>query len=163
MRSRGKNQLFVWGDDPFDPSHNNANIHQAIVVGIKSRPVGLSTDDRTGQGVLDLAGNVREWCRDVWKVYPQVESGHDPVQVPASDSANSLFVIRGGSYNTPPETARSTWRSDLGGAESLEYKAKSDYFENDLGFRVVLEFIEVPEELVAHSESKAGSAGGRVR
>jgi len=159
-RSRGKNQLYVWGDNPL---HKNANIHQAIVVGIETLPVGLSTDDRTEQGVLDLAGNVREWCRDVWKIYPQVEPGRDPVQVPTSDDANPLFVIRGGSYNTPPETARSTWRSDLGGAESLEYKAKSDYYEKDLGFRVVLEILEVPENLIAHSESKTGSAGERAR
>jgi hypothetical protein len=73
-----------------------------------------------------------------------------------------LFAIRGGSYNTPPETARTTWRSNLGGAESLEYKAKSDYFEKDLGFRVVLEIVEVPAYLIAKSESKTGSAGERA-
>ena len=159
-RSRGKNRLYVWGDDPLP---KNANLHQAIVVGIETLPVGLSTDDRTEQGVLDLAGNVREWCRDVWKVYPQVEPGPDPVQVPTSDDANPLFAIRGGSYNTPPETARATWRSNLGGAESLEYKARSDYYEKDLGFRVVLEILEVPANLIAHSESKTGSAGERAQ
>ncbi len=159
-RSRGKNQLYVWGDDQLP---KNANVHQAIVVGIETLPVGLSTDDRTEQGVLDLAGNVREWCRDVWRVYPQVEPGPDPVQVPASDDANPLFAIRGGSYNTPPETARATWRSNLGGAESLEYKAKGDYSEKDLGFRVVLEILEVPENLIADSQSKTGSAGERAR
>ncbi len=144
-RSRGKNQLYVWGDGP---GPRNANVHQAIVVGIETLPVGLSTDDRTAQGVLDLAGNVREWCRDVWKIYPQVEPGRDPVQVPTSDDANPLFVIRGGSYNTPSETARVTWRSDLGGTESLEYKARNDYYEKDLGFRVVLEIVDVPEKLI---------------
>ena len=159
-RSRGQNRLYVWGDNQLP---KNANVHQAIVVGIETLPVGLSTDDRTEQGVLDLAGNVREWCRDVWKIYPQVEPGRDPVQVPASDDANPLFVIRGGSYNTPPETARATWRSDLRGAESLEYKARSDYHEKDLGFRVVLEILEIPENLIAHSGSKTGSAGERAQ
>ena len=81
------------------------------------------------------------------------------MQIPTGDDANPLFVIRGGSYNTPPETARTTWRSDLSGAESLEYKARNDYYEKDLGFRVVLEVIEVPANLIAHSESKTGSAG----
>ena len=159
-RSRGKNQLYVWGDNQLP---KKANVHKAIVVGIETLPVGFSTDDRTEQGVLDLAGNVREWCRDVWKFYPQVEPGTDPVQVPTSGDANPLFVIRGGSYNTPLETARSTWRSDLPGAESLEYKAKLDYYDLDLGFRVVLQVIEVPENLIAHSESKTGSAGERAR
>ncbi len=159
-RSRGNNRLYVWGDDPLP---KNANIHKAIVVGIETLPVGLSTDDRTEQGVLDLAGNVREWCRDEWKVYPQVEPGRDPGQIPTSADANPFFAIRGGSYNTPPETARTTWRSNLGGAESLEYKAKGDYSEKDLGFRVVLEILEVPENLIADSESKTGSAGERAR
>ena len=94
---------------------NLVNIHKPIVVGIETLPVGLSTDDRTEQGVLDLAGNVREWCRDVWKIYPQVEPGQDPVQDPASDDANPFYVIRGGSYDTPRETARTTWRPDLVG------------------------------------------------
>ena len=160
-RSRGKNQLYVWGDNLQFPK--NVNIQQAIVVGIETLPVGLSTDDRTEQGVLDLAGNVREWCRDVWKVYPQVESGRDPVQVPASDDANSLFVIRGGSYNTPRETARTTWRSDLPAPNRWNTRRRTITIENDLGFRVVLEIIEVPENLIAHSESKAGSAGERAR
>jgi eukaryotic-like serine/threonine-protein kinase len=159
-RSRGKNQLYVWSDNQLP---KNANVHKAIVVGIESQPVGFSTDDRTEQGVLDLAGNVREWCRDVWKIYPQVEPGPDPVQVPTSGDANPLFVIRGASYNTPPETARSTWRSDLPGAESLEYKARSDFYDFDLGFRVVLEILTVPENLITHSESKAGSTGERAR
>jgi serine/threonine protein kinase len=159
-RSRGKNQLYGWGDNL---SHKNVNVNRSIVAGIETRPVGLSTDDRNDQGVLDLAGNVREWCRDVWKIYPQVEPGSNPVQVSTSNDANALFVIRGGSYNTPPETARATWRSDLGGADSLEYKAKSDYYEKDLGFRVVLEVLEVPENLIAHAQSKNGSAGERAR
>jgi serine/threonine-protein kinase len=146
-RSRGKNQLYVWGVNELP---NNANLHQAIVVGIETWPVGLSTDDRTEQGVLDLAGNAREWCRDAWKFYPQVEPAQDPVQVPAKDDSNPLFVIRGGSYNTPPETARVTWRSDLPGADSLEYKAHKDFYENDLGFRIVLEIVEVPQKLIEH-------------
>ena len=158
-RSRGKKQLYVWGNDQLP---NNANVHQAIVDGIKTRPVGHSSDDRTEQGVLDLAGNVREWCRDVWKVYPQVEPGRDPVQVPTTDASSSLFVIRGGSYNTPPETARTTWRADLPGAESLEYKAKMNHYDLDLGFRVVLEILEVPENLFAHSQARSGSAGERA-
>ncbi len=157
-RSRGNKQLYVWGDNRLP---KNANVHQAIVAGIETQPVGLSTDDRTNQGVLDLAGNVREWCRDVWKTYPQVEPGPNPVQLPTSDDANPLFAIRGGSYNTPPETARTTWRGDIPGAESLEYKAKNDYYNFDLGFRVVLDIIEVPQNLIAYSQEKSGSAGER--
>jgi len=160
-RSRGQNQLYVWGNRQQFP--NLVNINKTIVVAIETLAVGLSTDDRTNEGVLDLAGNVREWCRDVWKIYPQVEPGRDPVQVAPGDDANALFVIRGGSYNTPRETARTTWRSDIPGAESLEYKAKSDHYDWDLGFRVVLPIVEVPESLIAHSAAKTGSAGERAQ
>jgi serine/threonine-protein kinase len=155
-RSRGKNQLYVWGNDP--AFNKKANIQRTIVEAIETLPVGHSTDDRTEQGVLDLAGNVREWCRDVWRIYPEVEPGIDPGQGHASDDANSLFVIRGGSYDAPRESARSTWRRDL---DKKEYRAKRDHYDFDLGFRVVLEILEIPEHLIAHSESKTGSAGER--
>jgi serine/threonine protein kinase/formylglycine-generating enzyme required for sulfatase activity len=157
-RSRGKHQLYVWGNNLQFP--NLVNIKKPVVVGIETLPVGLSTDDHTEQGVLDLAGNVREWCRDVWKVYPQVEPDRDPVQGSASEDENSFFVIRGGSYDTDRETARTTWRADVPGKA---YRAKNDYYELDLGFRVVLEVLEVPENLITHSESKAGSTGERAR
>jgi serine/threonine-protein kinase len=152
-RSQGKKQLYVWGANSFP---RNVNIHKPIVVGIETLPVGLSTDDRTEQGVLDLAGNVREWCRDVWKIYPRIEPALDPVQGASSDEPNPAYAIRGGSYSTPTETARATWRSDLPGAESLAYRAKNDDYALDLGFRVVLEILEIPEDLIAGSEFKGG-------
>ena len=74
-RSRGKNQLHVWADRPVAQECERSPGHR---LGIETRPVGNSTDDRTEQGVLDLAGNVREWCRDVWKVYPQIEPATRP-------------------------------------------------------------------------------------
>jgi serine/threonine-protein kinase len=160
-RSQGKKQLHVWGNDEWHSK--NVNLHKSIVVEIETRPVGRSKDDHTEQGVLDLAGNVREWCRDVWKLYPRVEPELDPVQLPSPDDANPTYVIRGGSYKTPPETARSTWRSDLGGTESLAYRAKNDDNDLDLGFRVVLEILEVPADLIAGSQSRGGSSGERGR
>jgi serine/threonine-protein kinase len=149
-RSRGKKRLHVWGDD--SPIKKNANVQKTIFEGIGTLPVRLSSDDRTEQGVHDLAGNVREWCRDQWKFYPEFESRRDPVQGPDSNDPNTLFVIRGGSYDAPHESARSTWRHD---------RAKSGDYDFDLGFRVVLEILEVPATLIAHSESKSRSAGER--
>jgi formylglycine-generating enzyme required for sulfatase activity len=159
-RSGGKNQLHVWGDQPQFPDH--VNINNPIVVGIETRPVGLSTRDRTAQGVLDLTGNVREWCRDVWKAYPQVEPARDPVERAASDDINPLFVIRGGSYDTDRETARVTWRSDLPGKA---YRMKENDYDLDLGFRVVLDVVALPAHLVAQPAAATGPApageGGR--
>jgi len=157
-RSRGKNQLYVWGNSQEFPKF--VNIKKPVVVGIETVPVGLSTDDRTKQGVLDLAGNVREWCRDIWKIYPEVEPARDPVHGPTIDDATAFYVIRGGSYETVRETARTTWRTDLVGKP---YRAKNHDYDFDLGFRVVLDILEVPDDLIAHSQSKADSAAERAR
>jgi serine/threonine-protein kinase len=155
-RSRGKNQLYVWGNDA--PVNKKANIQKTIVEAIETLPAGHSTDDRTEQGVLDMAGNVREWCRDEWRIYRKVEPEVDPNEGQGSDDPNALYVIRGGSYDAPREAARTTWRHDL---DKKEYRAKNDHYDFDLGFRVVLEILEVPERLIAHSEAKTRPAGER--
>jgi serine/threonine-protein kinase len=155
-RSRGNNQFYVWGNDPPFKIKKKVNINQIPFGRIDIWPVDLPTDDRTEQGVLSLAGNVREWCRDEWKFYGERES-KDPVQIPAGDNPNPLFVIRGASYDTPYETARTTWRRDR---EKKDYRAKNDHSDFDLGFRIVVEIIEVPDSQIARLTSEPGPAGG---
>jgi serine/threonine-protein kinase len=150
-RSRGTPQLYVWGNDPPYDRKKSVNINQAVPDGIKTARAGGSTDDHTEQGILDLAGNVREWCRDEWKGY-SAKFEKDPLRFPAIDDAATLFVIRGGSYLTLGETARTTWRHD---------KERKDFDDMDLGFRVVLEIIEAPDSSIAHSEKSTGTAGER--
>jgi len=161
-RSGGKKRLYVSGDQP----PKGANVHQIIYEEMTAtRPVDRSSDDCTIQGVLNLTGNVREWCRDVWDWYSIVSLPCDHVQVANSDDANPLYVIRGGSYDTPrPETARVTWRANVPGEKSVVYKARNSHTDPDLGFRVVVEhFVEVPENLMAHTESRLGSSGTGLR
>jgi len=57
-----------------------------VVVG--SFPVGASRD-----GVLDMAGNVMQWCTDWCRYYPEGDAT-DPVQTEPSHS----LVLRGGSW-----------------------------------------------------------------
>jgi hypothetical protein len=58
-------------------------------------------------GVLDLCGNVKEWCLDPWSPYPV--AGQDPRR--ASKEAKRL--LKGGGWNSDPETATVAYREFL--------------------------------------------------
>ncbi len=138
---RGENRVYPWGDDKPQPMvHGNfrapaeavdcnlpfrsEEASGTIVVG--SFPAGASRD-----GVMDLAGNVSEWCSDWLNPYaPDAQT--DPVsQVPANHRA-----IRGGSW----------------GYYGLSQRAKDREFNNPnypgyiyVGFRVVLPEASYPK------------------
>ncbi len=137
-RSRDRRRSgYVWSDPEALPSEM-ANVDLARLDPRLMRVKSYS-DDRTMQGIFDMAGNAREWCRDVHRPYldsrvPPV----DPVEAPREGETDPAFSIRGGSFLTPRETARVSFRSDL---PDLEYKARDrDRFE-DVGFRTVLEVV----------------------
>jgi len=132
-RSRETRKRYVWEGEEFD--QGNANVLSIEANIIKTVPVGSFSKDRTLQGVYDLAGNAREWCRDVWKPYSQ-GAARDPLVTSADSDPD--YVIRGGSCETPPETARTTYRSNTTG---VEYRAKNRASFPDVGFRVVLEVV----------------------
>jgi formylglycine-generating enzyme required for sulfatase activity len=90
-----------------------------------------------------MTGNVREWCRDVWRRYRSQVPEPDPVEKP-EEGEKPLYVIRGGSFATPTETARVTWRAH---SEGMEYRAPDDKAFVDVGFRVVLEVLTGPASL----------------
>lgn len=152
-RSRGKPRPYVWGDDEeqLKPVSGAANVG-----GVRDGPfpVGALTNnqDRTEQGIYDLAGNVREWCRDAWGGY-STDPQKDFVREPAEGDENPHYVIRGGSYITTTETARTTWRGR--GIGNAVYVMKDGGHEEDLGFRVVLEPLECPADLGAQPQTTA--------
>jgi formylglycine-generating enzyme required for sulfatase activity len=100
--------------------------------------VGDSDGDLTEQQVCDLAGNVREWCRDVWRKYEDNRDYFDPVETSGESQRNAEYVIRGGSYLTPIEMSRTTYRSSSG---QVPYRAKEDDAIEDVGFRLVIEVL----------------------
>jgi serine/threonine-protein kinase len=133
-RSRGLNKLYVWGNDT--PPGELASLN-----GLRGiQQVAHYPSDVTEQGIFDMAGNVQEWCRDIYKPYePGAPAQKDP-QDPPSDaqSDSSLMVVRGGSFGT-------------GLGDNVKTIAREGHLGNnvtrDLGFRIVIECPErIPEQ-----------------
>jgi len=75
-------------------------------------------------GIFDMHGNVAEFCEDWYGEYPA-----GPNVDPAGPGFGKGHVIRGGSWKSPPEGCRSSFRGGVwSGAKGAEY-----------GFRVVKE------------------------
>jgi glucan endo-1,3-alpha-glucosidase len=101
---RGEGREYPWGDDKPQPGVHgnftgrqtleeiNPNLrstfaHGAMVVG--SYPEGASRD-----GIMDLAGNVGEWCADTYHPYPA-----SPQTDPFEQRPSLYQVMRGGTWS----------------------------------------------------------------
>lgn len=110
---------YPWGNT--DPDVSIANYKSNIG---NPTPVGVYPRGGTPEGIQDMAGNVWEWCRDVW---------HDSYEgAPADGSAwtsgreQSARVLRGGSWSDGGQHLRSAYR----------YRLRPDDRDDDVGFRV---------------------------
>jgi hypothetical protein len=82
----------------------------------RTTAVGMYLGGRSEQGIYDLAGNVWEWCRNLYDDPKGTEPG-----------AGGSRVVRGGS-----------WDFDRGGARAVDRDDLRPFFRYvDLGFRVV--------------------------
>jgi serine/threonine-protein kinase len=143
-RSRGKPFPFVWGTEPRSRQLANLNTLGDPGRDVPTSEVRIHTKDRTEQGVFDLAGNVREWCRDRWGVYePSSVAQRDP-QGPRE---GSQYVVRGGSFSTYLDVIRTTSprrpKDDEDGSKTAEQVAENGSAD-DLGFRIVIEWPPKP-------------------
>ena len=59
-------------------------------------------------GLYDTYGNVAEWCNDVYKKGYYAES---PARNPTGPTDGERYVLRGGSWNSGPDTCRSAFRT----------------------------------------------------
>jgi hypothetical protein len=118
-RSRGlPNRPYVWSDlakPTMDDARAKLDAHDAA--GPPTWPVGTSNEDATEQGIFDLTGNVREWCRD------KVEGG-------SQDGDKGQYIVRGGSWKSNADLFSTTQSEVVPGGETLD----------DLGFRIVIEW-----------------------
>ncbi len=140
-RSRGKKRRYVWGDAPV-PDLSMANIESMGVIGsIDSIEVGKKEKDRTEQGIFDLTGNAREWCRDLWAMYrPSTTPSTDPQGAPTTEKGKGEYIVRGGSFATYKDQFRTTRpRRPLDG-DTAFWQVAEDGTSEDLGFRIVLEW-----------------------
>jgi serine/threonine-protein kinase len=148
-RSRSeKGNLYPWSwQKPAEVTRINGmklkergNIDRAGERQIDTQPVGsYPSTDMTEQGLFDMAGNLREWCRDIYDRYPEGEERNPEGPKRAGDGTDG-FVIRGGSYKTDTvANVQTTFRDQFSEGGVVP----------DIGFRVVLETPDSPGKAAA--------------
>lgn len=122
-------RIFPWGNDK--PTCDKANFSPSIgacvgdIIAVGSLQGGASP-----YGVLDMAGNVREWVCDFYDAEYYKESPEENPTGPTVGDSQGSHVIRGGSWAEGTDN------------QALYDRAKgayTDYF-NDLGFRCAISF-----------------------
>lgn len=100
--ARGEaNRIYAWGNGW---SNGYSVVNETSTGGVNfiaPQPVGSRPLDRSWSGVLDMVGNVSEWVSDWFGAYPA-----DPQRDPIGAVEGTQRTVRGGNYNSSPETAR---------------------------------------------------------
>ncbi len=84
---------YPWGNDEPTPEHANFGSREGRTTPVGSYPKGAGPF-----GALDQAGNVWEWCEDVWDAaaYRDRDGQRDPLSTTGDDTA--VRCLRGGSW-----------------------------------------------------------------
>jgi len=107
-----RNTVFAWSDHEIDDGYP------------ESSPVGVFPLGASPFGLLDMAGNVWEWCGDFMEPYRG-----SPKVNPRGPTVGAKRIYRGGSWKSRFNSLRTTAR----GSNVPNYSC------NDLGFRIVCE------------------------
>ncbi|MBZ0272793.1 formylglycine-generating enzyme family protein [bacterium] len=130
-----ENRRFPWGDDT--PTCLDANVLAAAHVNDRgeaipapcvgeSLPVGEDLAGVSAEGVRHLSGNVAEWVADRFApAYYDAARFPDNGDNPRGPAVGDRYVVRGGSFMSPPYLARAAYREN----------AARHAFRPDLGFR----------------------------
>ncbi len=98
-------RTYPWGEE--DPDSSRACFEEGQPARLGSFPSG-----RGPFGHLDLAGNVWEWCRDVWNEEAYAERAGAEVIDPVVTAGDQDFrVLRGGGWSSPAGHLRAAYRS----------------------------------------------------
>ena len=109
-------RTYPWGEEELEARFCNFNFE----VG-HTTPVGRYPDGVSPYGCLDMAGNVWEWVNSKHKPYPYDATDGREV----TDDSGDRRVLRGGSWNRPSGSLRTTHRS----------RHRPDRTHSDHGFR----------------------------
>lgn len=110
-------RIYPWGNKWNPELCNNKNTSDDILRG-KTRmlynktgitPGGMFPAGKSPYGVMDMVGNVQEWCRD-W--FDEEYYKKSPKKNPEGPSRGTDKVLRGGSFYQEIETCRTTHRED---------------------------------------------------
>jgi eukaryotic-like serine/threonine-protein kinase len=149
---------FPWGKGFSDPrAAPRARFYSddAVLVPAAVKSFGKETEDRTAQGIYDMAGNVRELCVDEYRPYGAIAPGKHQTPSRAlvddrtrdepkqADPGSFKVAVRGGSFQTR-EAKSMAFRRGL---------VTSNDVPADVGFRLV---IECPE---ANGQQVDGATG----
>ena len=110
--------VYPWGNTPPDNKHANFS-------GAGTQPAGAYPSGASPYGVLDMAGNVKEWVADWYALNYYKDS---PLRNPTGPATGRERVLRGGFYGSNAAQIRSARRD----------KGLSSAFPT-VGFRVVIE------------------------
>jgi formylglycine-generating enzyme required for sulfatase activity len=105
-------RTYPWG--PGEPTDDRANFGDTYGA---TTPVGCFPGGATPEELLDLAGNVWEWTRSIFRAYPY--NDHAP-------SLGALITVRGGSWHSRAIRLRAATRN----------RNDPDMYFDDLGFRL---------------------------
>jgi len=97
---------YPWGNAA--PDQSQAVYGQVYGKGGKAAPVGSTSGDVSPFGVLDMAGNVLEWCSDWFAHYPA--DSDKPLRNPAGPPQGNRRVMRGGCWAYQAQSLRVTER-----------------------------------------------------
>jgi formylglycine-generating enzyme required for sulfatase activity len=113
---------FYFGNDPGNGNSLTNYAWYSVNSGSSTQPVGQLLPN--SWGLVDMVGNVFEWCQDWYGTYPTANVSYNP-QGAASSTGR---VLRGCDWNYPASQCRSASRGYTNPTGAL----------NDRGFRVVL-------------------------
>ena len=130
-------RMFPWGNDPL--TENRANFCDKQCTGSErdpsqndgyadTAPIGSFPDGASQYGVLDMAGNVWEWCLD--NFLPGYYSS-SPYENPLGPTSSKYRVVRGGGFDKISDGVRTAMRYGIRPDISLETVGFRCAFPND--------------------------------
>ncbi|MBI3273177.1 MAG: SUMF1/EgtB/PvdO family nonheme iron enzyme [Planctomycetes bacterium] len=104
----GRARTYPWGEEA--PTQRFANFGKAKGRGEYTRGVTSCPAGASAYGVVDLAGNVWEWCAD-WYDEGYYASCGDGTPNPAGPATGTMRVVRGGSWLNSDRYLRCAYRN----------------------------------------------------